>query len=472
MTPEADVGAARLAVEAIVVTGFLGAGKTSFIRNVLLPWLMRAHRPALLINDAGEENFDAERLADADVPVVAISGGCGCCAVAGAMAEAIARLARAPHRPLVIEGSGLAEPGPLLEALRSHGLSNLFVLALVHGPGWRERLSIAISQAQLNAADWILVTAAEEMAQADLASLHDVLSRRRRRPVAPWRRDVGVLDPRWPAALETWGEAGAPRAGGRHCDDSVPAHVGIATRTLRPDGWASREMWERWVLSLPAGVWRVKGVVAVHGAVWPQALDHNGAGTPAWHASHGPREPYLVLIGEQACLETLPPLPTELPPALWDDTAWLPPGCADRRGDTAWREGVVIPPAVAARFWLAAINEAGADDLLWLSPSWATASAPHQPRPPVTCAGWQLLVQSLRSWAVRSPGGRWFVAGWPLAFVQALARLADVPPRRIWHAGEAWAWPDAALSWIVPDAGAGRYRVDGRGAWAAARICA
>lgn len=449
MTAEAD-GGARQPVEAIVVTGFLGAGKTSFIRHVLLPWLMREHRPALLVNDAGEENFDAERLAEAGVPLVSVAGGCGCCAVAGAMAEAIARLAQAPHRPLVVEGSGLAEPAPLLEALRSHGFSDVFVLGLVYGPSSRERLSIAPVQAQLAAADWILVTAAEETAPADLAFLQDRLSRRRRRPVVAWRRDVGVLDPRWPAVLETWGGPGAPRPADLRCDDAGAPPGEIATRTLRPEGWASREMWERWVQDLPAGVWRVKGLVPVHGAVWPQGLDHNGAGTPAWHAPAGPREPYLVLVGEAADLETLPPLPAASPPEPWDDAAWMPPGCADRRGDAAWRAGVVVPPRVAARCWLTAVAEAGAEDLVWLSPAWTRAAEPERPRPPLTAAAWQILVRRLRAWSVRSPDGRWLVAGWPLAFVQALARLAEVPPHRIWHAGEAWAWPEAALSWLAP----------------------
>lgn len=451
MTAPAVAGGGGDLPEGILVTGFLGAGKTSFLRHVLLPWLIRRHRPALLVNDSGAENFDADRLADAGVPVVSVAGGCGCCAVGGAMAEAVARLARGEHRPVVIEGSGLADPGPILEALRSHGLTDLVVLALVHGPTWRERLPLAPVQGQLALADWILVTAAEEMPPAEITRLNEALCRHRPRPVSVWQRDAGVLDARWPDALATL--AGAPDRAAPSlplCGDAVPPHVGMGSRTIPVRQWAAREAWEEWVTALPAGVWRAKGMVPVLGAVWPQALDHNGSGPPAWHEPSGPRAPYLVVVGEERSLDSLPPLPSAPVPDRWNDAAWLPSGSADGRRDAAWQDGAPTPPAIAARAWFEAVDQARADDLVWIAPSWASAEASLSPRPPLSRADWHGLVQGLRSWSARSPHGRWFVAGWPLAFVQALSRLAAIPPPRIWHAGEAWAWPEAALSWLAP----------------------
>lgn len=452
MRPSTAEGGGRALPEAIVVSGFLGAGKTSFLRDVLLPWLSGRHRPALLVNDSGEENFDADRLADAGVPLVSVAGGCGCCAVAGAMAEALARLAKGDHRPLVIEGSGLADPAPILEALRAHGVSNAVVLTLVHGPSWRERLTLATVQDQLAHADWILITAAEEMAAAEVAELCEQVSRHRPRPVSLWRRDAGVLDPRWPDALHAL--AGTPQGGTpspRRCGDSPPLHAGMASRTMPVRRWAAREAWEEWVKALPSGVWRVKGMVPVLGGIWPQALDHNGCGPPAWHDPAGPRAPYLVVVGEERALEGLPPLPEAPAPDRWADAAWRPTGNADGRRDTAWRDGSPMPPALAARLWLEAVRDARADDLVWLAPGWASAEGTVQPQPPLSRAEWHALVEGLRSWRARSPHASWFVAGWPLAFVQALARLADVPPHRIWHAGETWTWPDSALSWRVAD---------------------
>ncbi len=448
LAAEGDGGAVA---DAILVSGFLGAGKTSFIAHVLLPWLVRRHRPALLVNDSGEENFDADRLAHTGVPLVSVAGGCGCCAVGGAMAEAVARLARGEHRPVVIEGSGLADPGPMLEALRAHGLASTVVLTLVYGPAWRDRLPLAPVQSQLAFADWILITAAEEMPPAEIRRLTEAVSERRARPISFWRRDAGVLDPRWPGALAAL--AGAPDRAhplARRCSDPTPQHAGMASRTLPVQHWAAREVWEEWVHALPSGVWRAKGVVPVVGAVWPQALDHNGSGPPAWHELFGPRAPYLVVVGEERSLDALPPLPEAPAPDRWSDTLWHPPGSADGRRDLAWRAGTPAPPAVAAQAWFQAVSTAGADDLVWLAPSWASTAAQMSPLPPLSQDEWHELLQELSSWRGRSPHGRWFVAGWPLAFVQALARLAGIPPARIWHGGECWAWPDAALSWLAP----------------------
>ena len=451
MTPLAAESDGHALAEAILVSGFLGAGKTSFIAHVLLPWLVRRHRPALLVNDSGDENFDADRLAQAGVPLVSVAGGCGCCAVEGAMAEAVARLARGEHRPVVIEGSGLADPGPILEALRADGIASTVVLAVVHGPTWRERLPLAPVQGQLAFADWVFITAAEEMPPAEIRRLTRAVSEHRARPISFWRRDAGVLDPRWPGVLAAL--AGAPDRAqplARRCSGPTPQHAGMASRTLPVRHWATREAWEEWVHALPARVWRVKGMVPVVGAVWPQALDHNGSGPPAWHEPSGPRALYLVVVGEEQSLDALPPLPTAPAPDRWSDPVWHPPGSADGRRDMAWRAGTPTPPASAAQAWCEAISTAGADDLVWLAPSWASPAAPMSPEPPLDRAEWQGLLRQLSAWREQSPHGRWFVAGWPLAFVQALARLAAIPPARIWHGGECWAWPDAALSWLAP----------------------
>jgi cobalamin biosynthesis protein CobW len=105
-----------------IVTGFLGAGKTTLIRHLL----ENAHgrRLALLINEFGQVGVDGEILRACGIKgcpeenIIELANGCICCTVADDFVPAIESLLRLPQRPdhIVIETSGLALPKPLVKA--------------------------------------------------------------------------------------------------------------------------------------------------------------------------------------------------------------------------------------------------------------------------------------------------------------------------------------------------------------------
>jgi G3E family GTPase len=103
-----------------VVTGFLGAGKTSLVNRLVLA-RAGTERIGVVVNEAGEIGLDGELLGDAGGDVVEIADGCVCCTSQGELLEAIARLQRAagPLDRIILETSGLADPGPVLETLTS-----------------------------------------------------------------------------------------------------------------------------------------------------------------------------------------------------------------------------------------------------------------------------------------------------------------------------------------------------------------
>ena len=103
-----------------VITGFLGAGKTSLV-NRLVQERAGAERIGVVVNEAGEIGLDGELLGDAGGDVVEIADGCVCCTSQGELLEAITRLQRAagPLDRIIVETSGLADPGPVLETLTS-----------------------------------------------------------------------------------------------------------------------------------------------------------------------------------------------------------------------------------------------------------------------------------------------------------------------------------------------------------------
>jgi G3E family GTPase len=103
-----------------VVTGFLGAGKTTLVNRLVAT---RAHgeRIGVVVNEAGDIGLDGELLGDVTDDVVEIADGCVCCTSQGELLEAITRLHRAAGRldRIIVETSGLADPGPVLDALAS-----------------------------------------------------------------------------------------------------------------------------------------------------------------------------------------------------------------------------------------------------------------------------------------------------------------------------------------------------------------
>ncbi len=113
---------AQAKIPATIVTGFLGAGKTTLIRHVLEN--ARDRRLALIINEFGDVGVDGEILRACGVEncpeenIVELANGCLCCTVADDFIPAIEALLAHEKRPdhIIIETSGLALPKPLVKA--------------------------------------------------------------------------------------------------------------------------------------------------------------------------------------------------------------------------------------------------------------------------------------------------------------------------------------------------------------------
>jgi len=106
-----------LPVPVNIVTGFLGAGKTTAIRHLL------RHRPAsqiwaLIVNEFGAIGIDGLDLAG-EGPVRTVAGGCLCCAASAGLGIALRDVLRAAPDRLLIEPSGLGHPAGLFDLLRA-----------------------------------------------------------------------------------------------------------------------------------------------------------------------------------------------------------------------------------------------------------------------------------------------------------------------------------------------------------------
>lgn len=109
-------------IPATVITGFLGAGKTTLIRNMLQT--ANGKRIALIINEFGDLGVDGDVLKGCgdetctEDDIVELNNGCICCTVADDFVPTMEKLLERENRPdhIVIETSGLALPQPLVNA--------------------------------------------------------------------------------------------------------------------------------------------------------------------------------------------------------------------------------------------------------------------------------------------------------------------------------------------------------------------
>jgi G3E family GTPase len=124
-------------IPTILVTGFLGAGKTTLIRELLAT--PEGANSALVINEFGEVGIDQALLASSSDTVTLLGNGCVCCAVRSDLEAAMSGLASQRARGevpsferVVIETSGLADPAPILQTfMNERALGRTFHLDLV-----------------------------------------------------------------------------------------------------------------------------------------------------------------------------------------------------------------------------------------------------------------------------------------------------------------------------------------------------
>jgi cobalamin biosynthesis protein CobW len=127
-----------------IITGFLGAGKTTLVRHLF----EHAHgrRLALVVNEFGEIGFDGAFLTGCGIPscsdgdIVELTNGCICCTVADDFVPALNQLLdrTGPPEHILIETSGLALPKPLVSAFNWPAIRSRVtvdgIVAVIDGP--------------------------------------------------------------------------------------------------------------------------------------------------------------------------------------------------------------------------------------------------------------------------------------------------------------------------------------------------
>jgi G3E family GTPase len=188
-----------------IIGGYLGAGKTTLINNLLSAG--HGRRLAVLVNDFGTVNIDRDLIARHDGDTIALSNGCVCCSIADALGEALDKVIALKPDNIVIEASGVADPAKV--AYYGQGWPGVrldAVAVLVDATRIRERAVDKyvgnLVQRQLDAGDILLLSKTDLISREEQRTLRGWLAARKvNSPVVELRHGSVPVD----LLLETGG---------------------------------------------------------------------------------------------------------------------------------------------------------------------------------------------------------------------------------------------------------------------------
>lgn len=265
-----------------VIGGFLGAGKTSLLNH----WLRASRdlRLAVLVNDFGAINIDADLIASSDGNTMALTNGCVCCQIGDDLSAALIQVLESeqPFDAVVVEASGVSDPWRIAQIGKADpglALDGVVVVvdagsALIHA---RDPILSDTLERQLRSADLVVINQTDLVDAADLLAVrHWIVQVSGPTPQfetthgqVPLPLLSGLAGPRLPGLAQPQPLTCGPGCGHDHPMDSMdPAWQ--ATHGEMFDTWSDRPVQrfaeadlKSWLQSPPAGLLRLKGFLQV-----------------------------------------------------------------------------------------------------------------------------------------------------------------------------------------------------------------
>ena len=283
-----------------VIGGFLGAGKTTLLNHILRQ--RGGRRIAVLVNDFGEINIDAELIARHDGRTIALTNGCVCCSIGDNLVGALVDLAQRPETTdhIVVEASGVADPGRIAEiALLDPSLRLSGIVVVVDAGRERELardkyLGDTIRR-QIDAADILILNKTDLASEALIEQTAARLAQQAPRAELV-RAAYAMVPDEIVLGLEHAARDLPPRGPIRRADhvDAFMSCVFRANRPFRMDAL------RRTLETMPAGILRAKGLLMTDADPGrPAILQQAGRRwTLGWESEWAsPPETRLVVIG-------------------------------------------------------------------------------------------------------------------------------------------------------------------------------
>ena len=298
--------------------GFLGSGKTTLLRRILGE--RGGERPmAVIVNEFGEVGVDGDVIAGNSVNLVELTSGCLCCTLRGSLMSAVEELReKAAVEQIVVEATGVASPGDMLEDLNDSRIAHEIdvgpLVTVVDAPKFtrlRQMLG-EFYEEQVENADVLVLNKIDLATQAELEDAKAAVREINPDAVLLFAEqgdtDLALLLDGPESELlaqmkaEVTGSAHHDHAHGvehdhrGHDHDHDHAHAPAESFVMEAAGDYSRAALVEAFAAMPANVWRSKGFVTVDGA--PSMLQFT-MGQLEIESAPARERAYLVVIGEE-----------------------------------------------------------------------------------------------------------------------------------------------------------------------------
>ena len=268
-------------VPIVLLSGFLGTGKTTFLLNILEAVKLKGMKPAILLNEVGEVHVEGERISKS-IPTAELLGGCICCTSKGDLTGELHQLV-VEHHPdiIIVESTGVAHPFETIEAITELSLYVPIrlcdVITLVDSKQFlltysgRKTETSRLMKEQIVCASRLIL------------NKQDLLDSEQKMMIDHYIRDwnkVATLNKATHAQLSDWsfidhlldGTYEKPSLHAAKHDEHVCGHEHGESCTHHSHShvmsythyWKSAihsEMFERWLETLPSNIYRAKGIV-------------------------------------------------------------------------------------------------------------------------------------------------------------------------------------------------------------------
>ncbi len=255
-----------------VVTGFLGAGKTTLVNH----WLGQVERGELgvIVNELGAVGIDGALLSERARALIEIAGGCVCCTTQAELAQALDAMSASPQPParILVETSGAASPAGVLRALAGGSRRGAFELDGVITVFDVTRAEAVLTQdvaiEQLGYADLVVLSRVDACSSEQLAQTRDLLLARNGAAVLVEAARGAVT---WPSAASLEQLLALRSSSPFQLRSAWPAQQSHEYESVsleaegELDGERFAEFMENEVGSQSGRIFRIKGILAVAG---------------------------------------------------------------------------------------------------------------------------------------------------------------------------------------------------------------
>lgn len=319
----------------LIITGFLGSGKTTFILRSLVG-RYRSRKLSIIVNDFGSISYDKVMLYNSSLAVLGVEGKCMCCGGVGEFLEALAKVK--DRDMLIVETSGLSDPYTIREAMEVSGFVPYVVVCVIPGDSWAELSKEPIFLAQIEQSDCIVVSKCDLLLPGELKELKNFLGDR-----LYFLCHEGMVDDSFfffvEGGFEGWN-------GRRHIHQHTQSSHRFSQITLRLDNLYSMQDMEAFLNNLPKNIIRVKGFFRVLESPLPLGVNWTRTNL-SWEPIDSPLDSFLTFIGYKGFI--LPPLPPSIKRVDWG--RMVPLGEFDKRKGLAYLSGKAVDEIRAVE-WL------------------------------------------------------------------------------------------------------------------------